>query len=170
MNNIDFILGELVMRAGDRLPMLGLALETDTGAAVDLTGAVCTLMLRHTDGGDALRVAHPTIQTRNGWLLLPAFVYDPPNGVVVYDWPQVETELLRTGVLEMMIDVTWPNGDGISVPTARDARLIVRPTAWPDATPVPGWIDTTFTAINAGGDYSTLGSWNTTVPGEVHGP
>src|SRR3954463_2518663 len=108
---IDFILGDWEMRVGDRLPIVGLALETDTGVPVDLTGAVCTLMLRHTDGGDALRVEHPTIAERNNWLLLPAFVYDPPGGVVVYDWPQVETELLRTGVLEMMVEAVWPNGD-----------------------------------------------------------
>ena len=166
----DFILGEWVMRTGDRLPLLGLVLESDAGKPLNLTGASCTLLLRHQDGGDALTVPHPGIPTRNGWLVLPAFVYDPPNGVVVYDWPQAETSSLRVGVLEMMVEAVLANGDLVTVPTARDARLVVRPSAWPSATPAPDWIDTAFVEINAGDDYSTLGVWNTSVPGEVHGP
>jgi hypothetical protein len=150
--------------------MLGLALESDTGVPIDLTGAVCTLMLRHQDGGSALAVTTDIFETSNGWLMLPAFVYDPPGGVVVYDWPQIETESLRTGVMFMMVEAVWAaTGEKIVVPTDRDARLVVRPRAWP-AIAAPGWVDTTFTAINAGGEYSTLGGWNTSTPGQVAGP
>lgn len=128
-NAIDFVLGEWVMRRGDRLPMLGLTLETDTAEPLDITGAVCTLMLRHEDGGLALDPDQPIIaRTAENWLLLPAFVYDGPHGVVLYDWPQAETESLRIGVHQMMVRVEWP-GRHASVPTARDARLIVRDSA-----------------------------------------
>lgn len=168
---IDFILGDWVMRRGDRLPMLGLAIESDTGEPVDLTGAVCTLMLRFQDGGHALSIEQNVIAERNGWLLLPAYVYDAPNGVVVYDWPQAQTELLRVGTLEMMVEAVLPGGQRIIAPTARAARLIVRPSVWPDATPAPMWLDTSFADINApAGTYSTLGVWNTGTPGQITGP
>jgi hypothetical protein len=167
---IDFILGDWSMRRGDRLPMIGLALESDTGVPLDLTGAVCTLMLRHQDGGSVLSITTDIFETRNGWLMLPAFVYDAPNGVVVYDWPQFETESLRVGVMFMQVEVTWAaTGEKIVVPTDRDARLVIRPVAWPMSFPA-GWADTVFTAINAGGEYSTLGGWNTSTPGQVAGP
>src|SRR4051812_26453310 len=115
----DFIIGDWLMRAGDRLPMLGLALEDDGGTPLDLTDARATLMLRHQDGLDALTIAHPGLDVRDGWLLLPALVYDAPNGVVLYDWPAAETESLRIGVLELMVEVVWPaTGEKVTVPTA----------------------------------------------------
>ena len=167
---IEFIIGDWTMRRGDRLPMMGLALETDTGVPVDLSGSTATLMLRHQNGGPVLSITTAVFETRGDWLLLPAFIYDAPNGVIIYDWPQIETESLRVGPMFMQVEVIWAgSGERIVVPTDRDARLIVRPVAWPMTFP-PGWSDTLFAAINAGGDYSTLGTWNTTVPGEVHGP
>jgi hypothetical protein len=166
---IDYIVGDLIQRRGDRLPLLGLALESDTGIAVNLTGAVCTLMLRHQDGLDALTIPHPGISETDGWLHLPAFIYDPPNGIIVYDWPQAEVSSLQIGVLELIIEASWAaTGERITVPSDRSARLIVRPSAWPEAPDM--WFDTDFVSINTGGDYSTLGTWNTSVIGEVHGP
>jgi hypothetical protein len=134
----DFIIGEWLLRAGDRLPILGLALESDTGEPLDLTDARATLMLRHQDGLDALTIEHPGLEIRDGWLMLPAFIYDAPNGVVVYDWPSDETESLRVGVLELMVEVLWPaTNERVIVPSMRDARLVVRPSAIPEGPPGP---------------------------------
>ena len=125
---VDFFLGEWHMRQGDRLPMLGLTLEADTGEPLNLTGAVCTLMLRHEDGLNPLIIEQSVLPIVDGWLHLPAYVYDPPNGVVLYDWPQIETESLTLGMFQLMVEARWPNGDMVTVPPARDARRLVRDT------------------------------------------
>ena len=124
---IEFIVGELTIRRGDRQPLIGLVVESDVGEPVDLTGAVCSMLLRPEDGEDALTVDHPGLAVRDGWLVLPAFVYDAPHGIVVYDWPQAETSNLAIGVMELVVEAVWPDGRRVTSPTARDARLVVRP-------------------------------------------
>jgi hypothetical protein len=171
MATLDFILGDWTIRRGDRLPILGLAVESDIGEPLDLTGAVCTMKLRHQDGGHVLSVEQAVIPEVDGWLLLPAFVYDAPNGVVLYDWPQLQVEMLRVGVLDLAVEAVLPDGEMVTAPSDRTARLVVRPPAWLGATPSPMWKDTLFETINTvGGVYSTLGTWNTSTPGQITGP
>jgi Protein of unknown function (DUF4038)/Putative collagen-binding domain of a collagenase len=128
-----YVLGEWQMRRGDRLPMLSVIIQDDAGLAVDLTDGTAYLMLRAEDGSEELELpaGHPPVTYNNGWLVLQAYIQDPLNGVVVYDWPDAQTAGLTVGVDELMVSVHFPNGSSISAPSDREARLIVRPALLP---------------------------------------
>ena len=131
MSDLSVILGEWTMRRGDRLPMLSVVVETDgiPPQPVDLTGATAWLQLRCEDGSDPLTLpaTFPSHELIDGWLVLQAYVYDPPNGVVVYDWPDFQTAGLTVGVDELVIRCDFPDGSHITAPSDRSARLVVRP-------------------------------------------
>lgn len=134
MSDPSQILGEWVMRRGDRLPMLSVVIEDDQGVPVNLTGGTAFLQLRAEDGVAAL--AFPpdfpeVVSYVHGWLVLQAFIYDPVGGVIVYDWPSAQTAALTVGVDELVFAVHFPDGSSITAPTNRDARLIVRPSVLP---------------------------------------
>jgi len=133
MSDPTMIIGEWSMRRGDRLPMLSVRIEDDDGRPVDLTGGTAYLQLRSEDGYASLELPEgfPPVHYIKGWLVLQAYIYDPPNGIVVYDWPDDQTAGLTVGVDELMISVFFADGGTITAPSDRDARLIVRPALIP---------------------------------------
>lgn len=132
MSNQSVILGEWAMRRGDRLPLLALAIEDDRGNPADLTDGTAYFVLHHEENLGVITPPPDHLDgsyTGAGSLVLPAFIYDPPNGIVIYDWPQAETVNLTVGVLNLSVVVTWPDGASLTAPSVREARLLVRPSA-----------------------------------------
>lgn len=129
------ILGEWTMRRGDRLPMLSMVVENDATppVPVNLSGATCWLQLRCEDGSDPFTVpaTFPSHTVVNGWIVLPAYIYSGPAGVVVYDWPDFQAAGLTVGVDELVIRVDFPDGTHLTAPSDRAARLVVRPAVLP---------------------------------------
>jgi len=114
-----------VMRRGDRLPLLALVVEDDDGRPVDLTGQRAWIMFRPVDGEPAL------VDGLTGWYIVEAMVPAPTSGVVAYDWEESEVDALTIGVFELAVCIgSDPLGELVTMltaPTARDAKLIVRP-------------------------------------------
>lgn len=135
MSDQSMILGEWTMRRGDRLPLLSVVVENDATppVPVNLTGATAWLQLRCEDNVDPLTLpdTFPPHEISNGWLVFQAYVYNPPGGVVVYDWPNFQTAGLTVGVDELVIRCDFPDGSHITAPSDRAARLIVRPAVLP---------------------------------------
>jgi hypothetical protein len=129
----DMILGEWVMRRGDRLPMFSVVIEDDEGQPVNLTGGRAHLQIRPEDGAPPLDLpaGYPVPPYVNGWLVLDAFIYDAPNGLVTYDWPSFQTAGLTVGVSELVVSVDFPDGTHLTAPSDRSARLVVRPAVLP---------------------------------------
>ena len=115
---IDQLLGEWVMRRGDRLPMLSLVIEDDDGNPVDLTGGRAYVQIRAEDGSPPLTPppGSPPLMVAEGWLMLDAYIVDPGAGLVTYDWPDFQTAGLTTGVNELVVSVEFPNGTHITAP------------------------------------------------------
>jgi hypothetical protein len=120
----DYI-GEITMRSGDRLPLIAVAIETDMGVAVDLTGATSVeFRLRHEDGIWPLHT--PPVVPGDTWLVLPGVIIDPVAGVVAYDWAP-ETADLVPGVLDLVVIVYLAAGATVSAPSDHTARILLRP-------------------------------------------
>lgn len=117
----DYI-GEIVMRSGDQLPSLTVAIETDTGVPVDVTGATSVdFILSNEDGHDPRVVpGNPAVAS----LVLPGAILSPTAGIVGYDWQPQDS--LRPGVIQLVVVAHLPSGT-ISAPSDRTARLTVRP-------------------------------------------
>src|SRR4030095_1022000 len=95
MSNESIVIGEWVMRRGDRLPLFSVVIEDDgtPPQPADLTGGTAWLQLP-CEGLSApltLPDTFPPHQLIDGWLVLQAYIYNGPGGVVVYDWPNFET-------------------------------------------------------------------------------
>jgi hypothetical protein len=134
MTDVSMILGEWVMRRGDHVPVFAVVVEDDDGHPVDLTDCRAWLQLRCEDNTDPLQLPadQPPLTYDAGWLLLEAFVYDPPNGVVVYDWPAPHTSFLTVATDQLAVTVHFPDGSLLTAPSQREARLEVRPAViWP---------------------------------------
>jgi len=126
MSELSLILGEWTMRRGDRLPMLSMIIENDATPPVPV-------QLRCEDGFDPLTLpdTFPPHEVINGWLVVQAYVYSGPDGVVVYDWPDFQTAGLTVGVDELVVRVDFPDGSHLTAPSDRSARLVVRPAVLP---------------------------------------
>ena len=135
MSDESILLGEWTMRRGDRLPLLSVVVENDAHPPqpANLTGGTAWLQLRCEDGTDPLTLpdTFPPHTLVNGWIVLQAYIYDAPNGVVVYDWADVESAGLTVGVDELVIRVDFPDGSHLTAPSDRSARLVVRPAVIP---------------------------------------
>src|SRR4030095_6127577 len=135
MSNESIVIGEWVMRRGDRLPLFSVVIEDDgtPPQPADLTGGTAWLQLRCEDLSDPLTLpdTFPPHQLIDGWLVLQAYIYNGPGGVVVYDWPTFETAGLTVGVDELVIRVDFPDGTHLTAPTDRSTRQIVRPAVVP---------------------------------------
>lgn len=128
------ILGDWQMRRGDRLPLLAVAVEDDDGKPVDLSGATAWFQFRCDDGTQAVTLpdsAPPLAYPGQDWLVLQAYVYNGPAGIVVYDWNDPETENLTVAVMELVVAAKLPSGSWLTAPSDRSARLIVRPPLIP---------------------------------------
>lgn len=134
MTDTSNILGDWQMRRGDRLPLLAVAIEDDLGAPVNITGATAWFQFRCDDGTFPVTLpatAPPLAVPGDEWLILQAYVYNGPAGVVVYDWPDPETENLTIATMELVVSVNFPDGSWLTAPSDRTARLIVRPQLLP---------------------------------------
>lgn len=119
----DYI-GEIIMRSGDTVPLLAVAVEDDMGVPVDLTGATSVdVMLTNEDGEDPRAVVTGPVQPQ---LVLPGSITDPVNGLVTYDWAL--DLVLRPGVVQLVVVAHFPTGP-ISAPSDRTASITVRPDA-----------------------------------------
>jgi hypothetical protein len=118
-------LGKITMRTGDRLPLLAVAIETDQGAPVALTGATSVdFRLRHEDG--IWPLVTPPATPGDTWLVLPGSIVDDVGGVVAYDWA-LDTADMVPGVLDLMVVVYLPGGKTVSAPSDHTARIVMRP-------------------------------------------
>ena len=135
MSDPQQILGEWLMRRGDRNPLLSVILEDDAGVPLNLTGCKVWLILLAEDGDP---IFEPYVAGDLNWWEAEAYIYNAPAGLVVYDWPDVQTASLAPGVNQIMFRVDRPDGSTITVPSEREARLIVRPAVLaPSFAPAP---------------------------------
>lgn len=119
-------LTEVTMRSCDQLPLLAIAVETDTGVAVDFTGATSvSFILTNEDGRDPRVDANGDAQPH---LVLPGAMIDATKGVVSYDWGL--TDRLRPGVIQLAVVVTFPDGSTVTAPSDRSTRIVMRPTPY----------------------------------------
>lgn len=126
----DAIVGTLLMRSGDRLPLLAVAIEDDEGVPLNLTTATrVDFFLRCQDGSSVLTTA-PPLDEPAGWLALQGYIVDPAAGIVVYDW-QPDTAAMTVAVMDLMVVVTFPGDVTVSAPSDRTAFVVVRPDATP---------------------------------------
>lgn len=117
----DYIV-EIIMRSGDQLPLLAVAVEDDLGTPVDLTAATFVeIVLTNEDGGDP-RITPGVPPTPI--LVLPAMVVDAVKGLVSYDWGQAD--VLRPGIVQLVVVAHLLTGL-LSAPSDRTALITVRP-------------------------------------------
>lgn len=119
----DYI-GEIVMRSGDTLPLLAVAIEDDMGVPVNLTGASdVQIIVENHDGHDPRRSPVAPMRAVTP-MVLPGLIIDASKGLVGYDWRP--KDILRPGVIDLRVFVHLPTGT-ITAPTDRSARITVRP-------------------------------------------
>lgn len=118
----DYV-GEVIMRSGDQLPTLGIAIEDDMGNPLNLTDAqYVDILVLNPDGIDPRE--DPTAPVQYAYVL-PADIVNPTAGLVVHDWDLIDT--LRPAQLQIIVVVNYADGTRVAAPSDRSARLSIRP-------------------------------------------
>ena len=108
----------LFIRQGDRLPSLVMQVVDEFGDAIDLTDRTAWLVTRPTEtaqGGGLWGTPRETV------------IFDREEGVVVYDWQQIDTINASPGLYELIVEIRYLDGStDFTAPTRRDTFIGVR--------------------------------------------
>jgi len=106
-------MAEFVIKKGDLLPKIRIALTNTAGTALDLTGATAEFRMRLREG--AIKVDDAVMS-----VVAPA-----TGGIVEYTWAGTDTDTV--GVYDSEVILTYVNGTQ-TIPSAGFVTVIVAPT------------------------------------------
>lgn len=102
------------LRSGDDLPGFAAIVEDQNGQPVDLTDAICWIIVCDEHNVEA------AINTQ-------CSVLNATAGVVQFDWDTATTAALGPGYYELFVVAEWMTGNRISAPSDRSLWLVIRP-------------------------------------------